>query len=187
MESGMKATMRKPALLIAIWLAATSPAAADLDDIIDSPMYQAPKLPVPAAVIVLPDRAKELWLRALERPEIEMRYRAAEAIALAHRRGVKGMETTSAALRAAFDRPDQHATVRLALADALLALDLRAAAPSLFQQAQAGGIDLRAIVEPALAKWNHGPARGVAGTPARSGDTRAQSGVGDSELGRRSR
>jgi HEAT repeat protein len=131
------------------------------EDIIDSPMYHDPDLPVPPIVMVFPEKAKVLWLRALERPEAEMRVKAADAIALACRRGVKGMDTTIAPLLAALNRADQHPTARLTVAQALIALDARQAAPSLFQQALAGSSDLRNLVEPVLARWDYKPAREV--------------------------
>src|SRR5438132_14361347 len=59
------------------------------DDIIDSPMYRAPELPEPPVVTAFPD-ARELWLKALARPEADLRCKAADTIALAHRRGTKG-------------------------------------------------------------------------------------------------
>jgi HEAT repeat protein len=124
-------------------------------------MYHAPELPEPSLVLVFPEKALGLWLRALERPEADLRCQAAAAVALAQRRGVKGLEATIAPLVAALDRPDQHPSVRLAVAQALVALDARAAAPSLFRQAQAGGSDLRDLVEPALARWDYRPARAV--------------------------
>ncbi|HZY88655.1 MAG TPA: HEAT repeat domain-containing protein, partial [Gemmataceae bacterium] len=134
---------------------------AEADQLIDSPMYRDPDLPAPPVVTVFPKRAKELWLKALQRPEAEMRFRAADAIALAHRRGMKGMETTVAPLVAVLDRPDQHPTVRLAAARALVTLEAREAAPSLFKQAQAGDVPLREAVEPALARWDYRPARAM--------------------------
>lgn len=143
------------ALLLA--LAAPGPA---LDDVIDSPMYASPELPTARVVTVFRD-AKGLWLRALQRPEADFRCKAADAIALAARRGVTGLETTVAPLWDALDLPDQHPAVRLAIAKALIELDARKAAPSLLRQALAGGNDLREIVEPALARWKYrdaGPA-----------------------------
>src|SRR6266481_5057720 len=83
------------------------------DDVIDSPMYKSPDLPMPRVVMVFPEEAIGLWLKALERPEADMRCKAADAIALAQRRGVKGLAATIAPLLAALDRADQHATVRL--------------------------------------------------------------------------
>src|SRR5262249_49932968 len=43
----------------------------------------------------------------------------------------------------------------------LIALDARQAAPSLLQQSLKGGSDLRELVEPALARWDHRPVRAV--------------------------
>src|SRR5262249_13908871 len=131
------------------------------DEVIDSPMYSKPDLPAPRVITVFPEEAIGLWLKALERPDADTRCKAADAIALARRRGVKGLEKTVAPLLAALDRPDQHSTVRLPVAQALIALEAKDAAPSLFRQAQAGGSDLRELVEPALARWDYQPARAV--------------------------
>jgi HEAT repeat protein len=132
-----------------------------LDEIIDSPMYSTPQLPAPREVIEFPEGAIPLWLKALERPEADMRCKAADAIALAQRRGMKGLETTVAPLIAAIDRADQHPAVRLALAHALIALDARQAAPSLFKLLNDSPSDLRNLIEPALARWEHRPARAL--------------------------
>src|SRR5581483_8573528 len=128
---------------------------ADFDPVIDSPMYHIPDIPIPREEAVFPDGLKELWLRALERPEADLRSKAADAIAHAHRMGMKGLESTIAPLLAALDRPEQHPTVRLALARTLIALDARESTPSLFRQARAGSSDLRDLIEPALARWDH--------------------------------
>jgi HEAT repeat protein len=131
------------------------------DDAIDSPMYQLPALPAPREFTVFPDKAKGLWLRALQRPETDMRYKAAETFALAHRAGMKGLTSAIAPLRAALDRPGEATVVRLALADALIALEAREAAESLFLQAKTGGVELRNLIEPALARWDYRPARAL--------------------------
>src|SRR5262245_13575441 len=131
------------------------------DKVIDSPMYKAPDTPGPRTVFLFPEKAKDLWVKVLERPDMEMRCRAAEAIVRAHGRGVKGLETTIAPLRAALEQPDQHPAVRLAVARALIVLEARGAAPSLFRLARSGGVELRNLVEPALARWDYQPAREV--------------------------
>jgi HEAT repeat protein len=128
------------------------------DQAIDSPMYRLPNVPMPPVKVVYVD-AKALWLRALKRPEAELRCRAADAIARARQRGVKGLETTIPALLAALDRRDQHPTVRLAVARALIVLEAKKeAGPSLLRHAQSGGTDLRELIEPALARWKYEPA-----------------------------
>jgi hypothetical protein len=131
------------------------------NEIIDSPMYRIPYLPEPKMVPTFPRGAKELWLKALERPEADMRLKAAEAITLAHRTGVKGMDTTIKALQEALDKAEEHPAVRLAAAKALVALNARTSAASLWRQAEAGGNDFRDLVEPVMARWDYKPARAV--------------------------
>jgi HEAT repeat protein len=138
---------------------ALSPAHA-ADDLLDSPMYRAPELPMPEIVTVVTG-GTDLWLKALARPEAEMKCRAAQAIALARRHGMKGLTSTIDPLLAELERPNQHATVRLAVAQALIALDARKAAPSLLRQAEADGGDMRDLAEPVLARWDYRPARDV--------------------------
>jgi HEAT repeat protein len=122
-------------------------------------MYKSPDVPVQAVVAVFPEKAIDLWLRALGRPEVDLRCKAAETIARAHRRGMKGLETTIPRLIAVLDQENQDPTVRQAASQALIELEARDAAPNLLRQAQAGGNDLRQIVEPALARWDYKPAR----------------------------
>jgi HEAT repeat protein len=133
--------------------------AAAVEDLIDSPMYKLPDLPFPEVVKVFPEKALGLWLKALERPEVDLRCQAAGAVALARRRGMKGLEAAVGPIRAALDRPEQDPAVRLAAAQALIALDAREVAPSLFRQASSGGSELRNLVEPALVRWAYRPAR----------------------------
>jgi HEAT repeat protein len=136
-------------------------AAGAFDELIDSPMYRLPALPLAPNEIVFPDELKGLWLRALERPEAEMRLRAAEAITLAQQRGMKGLESTIPRLIAALDAPDQHEAVRVAVARALAVLDARQSAASLLRLAETGGVDLREIIEPTLVRWDHRPAHAL--------------------------
>lgn len=148
-------------LLVASSVFPTPCAQADFDPAIDSPMYHIPDVPMAPVIAVYPEGLKELWLRALERPEADIRSKAADAIALAHQRGMKGLETTKAALLAVLDRPDQQLTDRLAIARALLILEARESAARLFRLAQEGNSDLRELIEPALARWDYRPIREV--------------------------
>jgi HEAT repeat protein len=142
------------------WLAAASPALA-ADEVIDSVLYTDPDIPVARVVKVFPKRLTALWLQALERPENDLKCQAAAAIVLAHRRGMSGLEATVTPLLRALDQPEQHPTVRLAAAQALITLEAREAAASLFEHARTDGIEMRNLVEPALARWDYGPARAV--------------------------
>jgi HEAT repeat protein len=146
--------------VLAAWLGPCLLVCRGADNVLDSPMYHAPELPAPKVVPVVTG-AKDLWLKALARPEAEMKCRAAQAIALARRHGLEGLDSTIAPLLAELDQSDQHATVALAVAQALIDLDAREAAPSVLRQAQSGDADLRDLVEPALARWDYRPARAM--------------------------
>ena len=148
------------ALVAAVLLGVTCPVWG-FDEVIDSPMYRRPDLPASPVETIFPDGLKDLWLRALARPETEMRLKAAQAIALAHQRGMKGLEPAIGPLQAALDNPDQHPAVRIAAAQALIALDARQVAPGLLARAQDGDAELREAIEPALARWDHRPARAM--------------------------
>ncbi len=161
----MSASARYQAVILAALsanlLAAAPACRAEFDPLIDSPMYQSPGFPPPRQDRVFPEGARPLWVRALARPEADLKCKAADAVARAAREGVKGLDTLTAALVEELDRPEQNLSARAAVAEALVALDAREAAPSLWRQAQAGGIDLRERVEPALARWDYRPARAV--------------------------
>jgi HEAT repeat protein len=130
-------------------------------EIVDSPMYKSPDLPKPKVEWVFPEGAKKLWIAALDRPEAEMKCKAADAIARAHAQGVKGLDSAVAPLLAIFEQPGQHAAVRLAVVRALVSLDARGAAPRLFDQMQTVDADMRDVIEPALARWDYRPMRSV--------------------------
>src|SRR4051794_15302616 len=85
------------ALVIGHSSLATAPVRA-VDEVIDSVMFTDPDVPAARVVKVFPQRLTGLWLRALERPEIELKCQAATTIALAHRRGMAGLEATVAPL-----------------------------------------------------------------------------------------
>ncbi|MBX9580085.1 MAG: hypothetical protein K2X87_07215, partial [Gemmataceae bacterium] len=150
--------LRHPAVATLLLLA--SPARAD--DPIDSLMDRDPELPAPAVVTVFPKGLPAAWARALDRPEVDYRCQAALAVADARAKGVAGLEVLIPALVRELDRADQHPTVRLAAAKALVALDAKgAAAPSFVRLMAADDIDLREVIEPALAGWGYAPAGAV--------------------------
>jgi HEAT repeat protein len=129
------------------------------DPIIDSVIYNDPKIPVATALKVFPERLIPLWLQALDRPEKSLQCQAATTIVQAHERGMPGLDKTILSLVRVLDRPEQDVAVRLAAARALIALNAKQSAPRLFEHAQKDGIDMRNLVEPALAKWSYEPAK----------------------------
>src|SRR5207244_4924398 len=115
--------------VLSLLFSVPSPAFAT-DEVIDSVMYKDPDVPMPRVVKFFPPRLTSLWLWALERPDQDLKCQAAATIALAHRRGMPGLETTIAPLLQPLDQPGQHPTVRPAAAHALITRDARPAATS---------------------------------------------------------
>jgi len=132
---------------------------AGAEPVVDSPMYRDPQLPTPRPVPIFPGRLLPLWLEALERPEKDLKCRAALSMAEAKRRGMKGLEAAVSALVRELERPDQDRTVRASMARALVSLDARESAPALAQAAAGGEPDVRDLIEPALARWDYKPMR----------------------------
>ncbi|HEV8061699.1 MAG TPA: HEAT repeat domain-containing protein [Gemmataceae bacterium] len=151
-----------PLLLLGVFfgVAGATPLCAG-DETFDTQIYSDPNIPVAQVEKVFHKRLTSVWLQALARPEHDLQRQAASAIALAHRKGQTGLEQTVPPLLRALDHPDQHITVRLAAAQALIELDARDAAPSLFAHVQRDGVDMRNVVEPALARWDYQPMRAV--------------------------
>lgn len=120
-----------------------------------------PQLTVPPVQRTLDPRTVELWRQALHRPEAEYQYRAADAVARAHRGGFPGMEAAKPDLLKIVQDGSARLLAVTAAVQALLALDARDCAEALFQRSQSAGADLRQLVEPALARWDFQPIRAV--------------------------
>jgi HEAT repeat protein len=131
------------------------------EEIVNSQIDNDPHIPVGRQIKVFSERLLPLWLEALGRPEHDLKRQAAAAIALAHQKGMTGLETCVPALLKTLDQPDQQPAVRLAIAQALIELDAREAADALFGHAQKDGVDTRNLVEPVLARWNYAPMRAL--------------------------
>ena len=116
---------------------------------------------MPKPVPSVTSRPLPLWIEALTAPDADLRREAADTIVLAHRLQMPDLTTAVPALTRALDAPGQDAAVIAAAARALIVLDARQTAPSLFARARAGGMELAQIVEPALARWDHKPMRSV--------------------------
>lgn len=120
-----------------------------------------PVLTLPKPLLMFPTKHQELWRQALGRPEADLQRRAAEAITRAQALGFPNLDTTKPALIQIVSAEGSHPAARLAAARALIALQAKEAADTLFQAAQRYGSDLRQLVEPALAKWNFAAIRPV--------------------------
>lgn len=152
-------TRSRIVLLAASVVVATGFARAQSDNPIDSVMDRDPNIPFPRVVNTFPMGAAESWIQALDRPVAETKVEAAQSIAMAHRQGMKGLDAAVVRFTRLLDRPDQHPTVRLAFAHALVALDARQSADSLFRALDSADAELREVIEPALARWDFKPIR----------------------------
>ena len=150
--------MRCASLGLGVLLAACAPARA-VDDVIDSPMYRDPDVPMGTKVVRFQKGLVERWVETLGRPDADSRTQAATALAIAKTRGVPGVEAALPALKRELDRDDQHPVVRLAVAKALVALDAKDAAPRFHALAATAPPDLVEVITPALAAWDYRPAR----------------------------
>ncbi|MCO6457662.1 MAG: hypothetical protein J5I93_20355 [Pirellulaceae bacterium] len=128
---------------------------------LDSLRFQDPVLVVTRRVEVYDQGLAELWLQALNSDEVDLQRQAADTIAMAHQRGVPGMNGTRDGLLDKLRGQPLHPLVQLAVARALLVLDARQAAPALAERLETSGLDYALIVEPYLARWQYEPLRDV--------------------------
>jgi hypothetical protein len=98
---------------------------AQFDEVIDRPMYLLPELPESRFEYGFPEKMLDLWLKALAQPEDELKCKAAEAIALAHEKGLKGLDMAVEPLRSTLDHATPNSVARLSLARTLVALDAK--------------------------------------------------------------
>ncbi|HUQ67991.1 MAG TPA: HEAT repeat domain-containing protein [Planctomycetaceae bacterium] len=124
-------------------------------------MFTDPVITLPQPFRDLPPGQLALWRQVLARPEVEYQRLAAEAIGHVHRLGIPGMEAARPELRRVLTDPKADPTAVRSAALTLIALDTRDSAAELFEVSRRGGSDIRAVIEPALAEWDHQPMRTV--------------------------
>lgn len=150
-------------VFIGVMIVALSAAAAHPlpDPAIDSPMLHNPEVEAAPQIPAVRPGTRELWIAALESPNAQVRRLAANTIGLAHQRGVRDLDAAASQLRSLLTRPDPDPLVRLAAASSLTLMNDEQAAPTLLARAQSDGLDMALIADPALAAWNHIPARAM--------------------------
>src|SRR5690606_27838483 len=142
-------------LLMCLWIGASGPRVVGQD--IDSLLDKDPLLRIPAPTLEFDPSLADLWIDVLSAREADMRRRAAESFVRAEREGLTGFEHAGPALAKLLERPDPHPAVRIAVSRALCALDVRSAAPILFEELDRDGLDAAIVIEPALAHWGYEP------------------------------
>lgn len=128
---------------------------------LDHVMHRDPEISFPEPIRVFSERLVPLWLEALASPEVDLQRQAAESFARVHIRGLKNMDNVVQPLAKKVSSPDSHPIVRLAAARALVTLNARGTAQTLFDYSSQGGSDAAQIIEPALARWDFEPIRAV--------------------------
>src|SRR5437764_3993599 len=147
------------ALLLTVVLSPIVSASAAADDVIDSPMYRTPEIPVARVIKTFPDGLLKLWLEALDRPEADFKINASLAMAAAHPHGLKGLSAAIGPLRRELNRADINPAVRTSIVRALVMLDARNAAEDLLKLLSTEDAELDELIVPALARWDYEPAR----------------------------
>ena len=116
-------------------------------------MYERPKLQLDSAYEVHLEGLKELWLKALARPDAQLQRMVVDTLAIAHHRGVPGLEDTADRLTELLKQPETRQDVRRAVAQTLVEFDAKQYADVLAELMRRDGPAVAPIVEPALADW----------------------------------
>lgn len=120
-----------------------------------------PKIEVPPTVRVFSKRYLPLWQAALSSREQDMQRRAADTITRADELGMLNLIVTAPQLKTILTAESSQASVRYAAARALIAVEAKDEAATLWDASQRYGLDLRQLVEPALAEWDFAPSRAL--------------------------
>lgn len=161
----MKKLMRHVAIFGAMLLFVTAPVLGQFiqgqneqDKLIDSPMSIDPLLPVAKTYNTFDDRLAGLWFQALNQTDSRTRFEAAAAIASAASQGMTGLDMMTSRLASMVESGDEHFLTRQAAAKALVALNAKEHAKTLWQVNETGQLDMVLLTSPALAGWGYEPA-----------------------------
>lgn len=131
--------------------------AIEFDDRLTHPMYHDPELVPRSYKIVFYDNLRPVWFAALADDDPELRRLAADTIAVAHGKGMRGLEEAESVLVKLLQREDSDPPIRLAAARAIVEIDAKNAADLLAQHLPNADLRYAQVVEPALARWNYAP------------------------------
>ncbi|HEY0980985.1 HEAT repeat domain-containing protein [Schlesneria sp.] len=120
-----------------------------------------PALSYPVAQYAMDPALKQLWLSALDSPEVDMQRMAAETIARSQEVNSSNLVEAVPSLERILEAKASHPAARFAAARALIVLDSRDSSGKLLEASKSYGSDLRLLIEPALAEWDYEPARAV--------------------------
>lgn len=119
------------------------------------PMYFDPEFQPTEVEVVFRPGLRELWLQALAQDEVEMQVQAADAFRRAYQNGYRDVEGVPEVLLQLFAKPQLDRLARIAVARALVELDVQEAAPLFAEHANKAMLDLALVLEPAIADWQN--------------------------------
>ncbi len=120
---------------------------------IDWLMFLDPAFEHPEPVVVISNAPKSLWMQAIARPDAQLQRVAIDTLAIAHARGMKGLDESTTILLELLSDPQLDVEVQRAVVHALIEFDTRDQADLLADFAARHGESIAVLVEPALARW----------------------------------
>ena len=120
-------------------------------------MFDRPYIPEAQLQLRFPARCKPLWIAALDRPDVETRRLAVEAIALAHVKKMDDFSEVFPKFRQMLEAKILHPILRRALVTSLIQVDDRSSASVLWRVASEPDVeaDLIEHIDNALAAWGY--------------------------------
>ncbi len=116
-------------------------------------MYESPAFPVPDEQFFFRDGLVPMWMKALDRPDVQLQRLVIDTLAIAHRRGMKGLEQTHLRVVELMVIPNQDLEIIRSAAAALVTFNAQDQTASLIKVSAEQGQPVAVIVEPALANW----------------------------------
>lgn len=140
---------------------ATQPARLMIE--LDWPMRQDPLLDPPPVKNIFNPRLIQLWLAALDRPDLDTRRQAADAIAEATLKGMPNTKELAGpkllqVLESTLSAPGEQLILQLSCIQALAAVDYLPAASTMLKLSETGPQEIALLVDPALIRWKYEPA-----------------------------
>ncbi|MEE2936295.1 MAG: hypothetical protein VYA84_09905, partial [Planctomycetota bacterium] len=116
-------------------------------------MYVRPKISLGTSYLVHQEGLKELWLKALDRPDPGLQRMVVDPVAIAHERGVPDLEETIDRMVELLQDPETRDDLSRAIVQALVNMDARQHAGPIGEFSKRDGSSVTTLVESALARW----------------------------------
>ncbi len=122
-------------------------------DVYELDMYERPRISLGTSYLVHQEGLKELWLKALNRPDPGLQRMVVDTVAIAHERGVPDLEETTDRMVELLQNPDTRDDLCRAIVQALVNMDAKQHAGPIGEFSKQDGSSVTTLVESALARW----------------------------------